>query len=40
VTVLYPHALTLEEVGYPAEGELAVQARRARVLRTLPGAPS
>jgi tRNA pseudouridine38-40 synthase len=36
VTVLYPHALTLEEVGYPAEAELAAQARRARVVRTLP----
>ena len=32
-----PHGLTLEEVTYPADAELAVQAERARVLRALPG---
>jgi tRNA pseudouridine38-40 synthase len=35
VTVLHAHGLTLEEVGYPADHELAVQARAARRLRTL-----
>ena len=33
-----PHGLTLKEVTYPADAELAVQAERARVLRTLPAA--
>ncbi len=32
-----PHGLTLEEVSYPPDEELAVQARRARVVRRLPG---
>lgn len=36
VTVVPAHGLTLEEVGYPAAGELAAQAARARVVRTLP----
>jgi tRNA pseudouridine38-40 synthase len=36
VTVVQAHGLTLEEVGYPADDELAAQAERARVLRTLP----
>jgi tRNA pseudouridine38-40 synthase len=35
VTVVQPHGLTLEEVGYPADDELARQAQRSRVLRTL-----
>ena len=38
VTVLHPHALTLEEVGYPPDEELAAQAQAARVVRTLPAA--
>lgn len=33
VTVVQAHGLTLEEVGYPPDEELAEQARRARVLR-------
>jgi tRNA pseudouridine38-40 synthase len=37
VTVVHPHGLTLEEVAYPADDELAAQAQAARVLRTLPG---
>lgn len=37
VTVMPAHGLTLEEVGYPADAELAEQAERARVVRTLPG---
>lgn len=36
VTVVHAHGLTLEEVCYPAEEELAAQAERARVFRTLP----
>jgi tRNA pseudouridine38-40 synthase len=36
VTVLPAHGLTLEEVGYPPDEELATQAERARVLRRLP----
>jgi tRNA pseudouridine38-40 synthase len=36
VTVLHAHGLTLEEVGYPLDGDLAAQAEAARVLRTLP----
>jgi tRNA pseudouridine38-40 synthase len=41
VTVVHPHGLTLEEVGYPDDEELAEQAARTRVLRSLdrPGAP-
>ena len=35
VTVVQPHGLTLEEVGYPADAELARQAERSRVVRTL-----
>jgi tRNA pseudouridine38-40 synthase len=36
VTVVQAHGLTLEEVRYPPDEELATQARRARVVRTLP----
>lgn len=35
VTVVRPHGLTLEEVGYPADTELARQAIDARRIRTL-----
>ena len=35
VTVVQAHGLTLEEVGYPADDELAAQAERSRVVRTL-----
>jgi tRNA pseudouridine38-40 synthase len=35
ITVARAHGLTLEEVGYPAEGELGARARESRVLRTL-----
>jgi tRNA pseudouridine38-40 synthase len=35
VTVVQPRGLTLEEVGYPADDELADQAGRSRVVRTL-----
>jgi tRNA pseudouridine38-40 synthase len=35
VTVVHAHGLTLEEVGYPADEDLAAQAERARVVRTL-----
>lgn len=35
VTVVHAHGLTLEEVGYPADDDLAAQAGRARVVRTL-----
>ena len=35
VTVMHAHGLTLEEVGYPRDEELARQAERARVVRTL-----
>ena len=38
VPVLHAHGLTLEEVGYPADTDLAGQAARSRVVRTLPGA--
>ena len=34
VTVVQPHGLTLEEVGYPPAEDLARQAVRARVVRT------
>lgn len=37
VAVIPAHGLTLEEVGYPDDGELAAQAVASRVLRTLPG---
>jgi tRNA pseudouridine38-40 synthase len=35
VTVIQAHGLTLEEVRYPADEELATQAERSRVVRTL-----
>jgi tRNA pseudouridine38-40 synthase len=35
VTVVQAHGLTLEEVGYPADDDLAAQAERSRVVRTL-----
>ncbi|MFE9255045.1 tRNA pseudouridine(38-40) synthase TruA [Streptomyces sp. NPDC006879] len=37
VHVVRPHGLTLEEVGYPADDQLAARNREARNLRTLPG---
>jgi tRNA pseudouridine38-40 synthase len=37
VTVVHAHGLTLEEVGYPDDTDLADQAAAARRLRTLPG---
>jgi tRNA pseudouridine38-40 synthase len=33
LTVVHPHGLTLEEVGYPEGAELAAQADRARNTR-------
>lgn len=36
VAVVAPHGLTLEEVGYPADEELATRAAQARNVRTLP----
>ncbi|MFC4032945.1 tRNA pseudouridine(38-40) synthase TruA [Streptomyces polygonati] len=39
VNVVRPHGLTLEEVGYPADDQLAARSREARNLRTLPGCP-
>ena len=36
VTVVHAHGLTLEEVGYPADADLASQAESARRVRTLP----
>lgn len=36
VRVMRAHGLTLEQVAYPPEEELAAQAQSARVLRTLP----
>ncbi|HEX6486406.1 MAG TPA: tRNA pseudouridine(38-40) synthase TruA, partial [Nocardioidaceae bacterium] len=36
VTVVHPHGLTLEEVGYPADADLASRAESARRVRTLP----
>jgi tRNA pseudouridine38-40 synthase len=36
VTVVHPHGLTLEEVGYPADAELAARAAATRRVRTLP----
>lgn len=38
VAVVPPHGLSLEEVVYPAEADLAERAREARAVRTLPGA--
>ena len=38
VHVVRPHGLTLEEVGYPADGLLAARGRAARNKRTAPGA--
>lgn len=35
VTVVQAHGLTLEEVGYPADDDLAAQAERSRTVRTL-----
>ncbi len=35
VTVVQPHGLTLEEVGYPPDDELTAQAERSRTVRTL-----
>ena len=40
VTVVHPHGLTLEEVGYPDDEELAAQAQAARRVRTLPSLDS
>ncbi len=39
VQVVRPHGLTLEEVGYPPDDQLAARNREARNLRTLGGAP-
>ena len=36
VSVVHAHGLTLEEVAYPPDEELAAQAAAARVVRTLP----
>jgi tRNA pseudouridine38-40 synthase len=33
VTVVHPHGLTLEEVGYPDDDELAAQSERTRARR-------
>ena len=38
VTVMHPHGLTLEEVAYPPDEELAARAEASRGVRTLPGA--
>ncbi|AUA12011.1 tRNA pseudouridine(38-40) synthase TruA [Streptomyces sp. SID8382] len=38
VHVVRPHGLTLEEVGYPADGQLAARNRESRTKRSLPGA--
>ncbi|MGN6332463.1 MAG: tRNA pseudouridine(38-40) synthase TruA [Motilibacteraceae bacterium] len=40
VTVAPAHGLTLEEVRYPPDEQLAVRAREARAVRTLPGRPA
>lgn len=37
VTVVAPHGLTLEEVGYPDDADLAARAEQSRRLRILPG---
>jgi tRNA pseudouridine38-40 synthase len=34
VTVVHPHGLTLEEVGYPADDQLAARAEGTRARRT------
>ncbi len=39
VNVVRPHGLTLEEVGYPPDDQLAARNLAARNLRTLPGCP-
>ena len=39
VAVVPAHGLTLEEVGYPPDDELAAQAEAARSVRTLEDAP-
>ncbi len=39
VTVAQAHGLTLEEVGYPPDADLAARASAARAVRTLPGDP-
>ncbi len=39
VRVVRPHGLTLEEVGYPAEPELAARALASRAMRTLDAPP-
>ncbi|MFF1797256.1 tRNA pseudouridine(38-40) synthase TruA, partial [Kitasatospora sp. NPDC058263] len=39
VNVIRPYGLTLEEVGYPADDQLAERSRLARRIRTLPGQP-
>ncbi|GLY27719.1 tRNA pseudouridine synthase A [Kineosporia sp. NBRC 101731] len=36
VAVVPPHGLVLEEVGYPADDELAARAKESRAVRTLP----
>ncbi|MFJ3900490.1 tRNA pseudouridine(38-40) synthase TruA [Streptomyces sp. NPDC090025] len=40
VHVVRPHGLTLEEVGYPADDQLAARSKEARNKRSLPGAGS
>jgi tRNA pseudouridine38-40 synthase len=40
VTVVHAHGLTLEEVAYPADEELATRARAARSVRTLGAGPA
>ena len=37
VTVVHAHGLTLEEVAYPDDAELAAQAERARTMRVAHG---
>jgi tRNA pseudouridine38-40 synthase len=37
VTVMHAHGLTLEQVAYPADEDLAAQAKAARVVRSLDG---
>jgi tRNA pseudouridine38-40 synthase len=37
VAVVAAHGLTLEHVEYPPDADLAVRARAARAVRTLPG---
>jgi len=36
VAVMPPHGLSLEEVSYPPDGELAARAEQARAVRSLP----